>query len=169
VISPERLRPRRRTQVLLLATSAIFVAIGVAMIRSGEDLAMAWAATSFFGLCALVFSVQLLPNSSWLEIHPDRLELCTLFRRARIEFGHVRRFSVERIGRTRMVTLEFREDAPSAQGRAFAKLLAGAEGALPDTYGLSPEELSGRLNEALRRWAGGSSYPLPSTLGRRQR
>ncbi len=126
------------------------MALGVFMVRSGES--KGWPGIVLFGLCMLVFAVQLHPGSSWLEIHADRIELCTLFRRSQILFAHVRGFSVNRIGPNTVVTIEFRPEAPSATGRAVAIAITGAEGALPDTYGLNANDLSERLNGALMRW-----------------
>ncbi len=130
--------------------SAGFVALGIALGLTGKPEGL--LAVAFFGLCAVVFAVQLHPGASWLEIHDDHLELCTLFRRSQIPFERLAGFSVFRMRLNKMIALRYEPEAPRASARALARGFTGAEGCLPDTYGWKAEALCNRLNDTLGHW-----------------
>ena len=154
-IAPETLRPRRSSAVWLFLGSSVFVAIGLWM--GSEEGWIGYAIAAFFGLCAAVGLVQLLPGSSSLRIDRDGLTCRSLYRRFSVRWDEVDRFFV--------VTLRqggFRVHAmvgwnylpgrgPPGRGRRLSSALAGCEGALPDTYGVKAAELADRLNGCLER------------------
>jgi hypothetical protein len=139
------LRPNRWKVLVLLAVSLVFTAIGVGMAADGRW--MGWVAVGFFGLGVVVFTVQLLPGSASLRLGPDGFVICSLFRPSTCRWSDVARFGVGTVGPKRMVVFDF---APNARGsvalRRLATALSGWEGALPDCYGMSAEELAALLN-----------------------
>jgi hypothetical protein len=139
------LRPNRFKTFGWLALCAGFTAGGAWMIFSGEP--MGWLPALFFGLCVVVFVVTLLPNSAYLRVSQDGFTVCSLFRAQSYRWSDVGPFTVGRIGPNRMVVFNF-SGRYRAQPRArkAAAALTGYEGALPDSYGMSLEELASLLN-----------------------
>jgi hypothetical protein len=140
------LRPKKSKELRLLFMSVVFVAAGIWMVKRGE--ALGWLPISFLGLCSLVFLVTVLPNASYLELHREGFTQVTMFKSATFRWQDVSEFSVGRVGLNKMVMLDF---VPawrnSSKLKMVAKSMSGHDGALPDTYGLSAEELVALLNE----------------------
>jgi hypothetical protein len=84
------LRPNRWKVLGLLAVSLGFTATGVGMAADG--LWMGWLAAGFFGLGAVVFTVQLLPGSAYLRLGPDGFVVCSLFRSSACRWSDLARF-----------------------------------------------------------------------------
>lgn len=144
---PLRLRTSRRKMLLLLFGCAAFVAAGVFVLPQSPGAA--WGAIVFFGLGIPIALVNLLPGSSYLELDARGFTMCSLFRKSFHRWEDVAEFFPLPMGRARpMVALRY---APSYQGqaagRSLAKALAGAEGALADTYGMSAADLAALLNK----------------------
>jgi hypothetical protein len=140
------LRPKRLKTFGWLALSAGFTAGGAWMILSGEPIG--WFPALFFGLCAVVFGVILLPNSAYLRVSQDGFTVCSLFRAQSYRWSDVGPFTVGRIGPNRMVVFNFSDQYRAApRARKLASALTGYEGALPDSYGMSLEDLASLLNE----------------------
>jgi hypothetical protein len=95
----------------------------------------------FIGLCALVFCVNLLPNSSYL--HVTREGFKTL-QHVPMPVYQVAGGSVTRIGTRKMVGWDPLHPV-SKLGRTN-QAICGYAFALPDTYGLNAEELAELLN-----------------------
>jgi hypothetical protein len=132
--------------LLLLVGCAAFVAGGVFMLPTRP--AAAYGAIVFFGLGIVVAVVNLLPGSSYLELEQRGFTLCTLFRKTFHPWEDIAEFfPFSMQGAKPMVALRY---APTyrrqSTARSFAKQLAGAEGALPDTYGMSAADLAALLN-----------------------
>lgn len=147
------LRPSRLKTIAWLAVSAAFTAGGVWMVYSGE--VMGWFVALFFGLCVVVFAVLLLPNSAYLSIGPDGFTVCSLFRAHSYRWSDVGPFAVDcpRPCPYRMVVFNFSEKyCASPRARKVAAAMTGYEGALPDSYGMTLEELADLLNENRERY-----------------
>jgi len=116
------------------------------MITSGDS--RGWFVAAFFTFCTLVFTLVLLPGSAYLELGPDGITVCTFYQRDSWRWADVASFDIARIGsNTRMVVIKFAPAYPKARrARRFAEFLTGHEGALPDSYGLSVEDLVALLN-----------------------
>jgi len=131
----------------LLVGCAAFVAAGVFVLPKSP--AAAWGAIVFFGLGIPIALVNLLPGSSYLELDAGGFTICSLFRKWHHRWEDVAEFFPLPMGRAKpMVAIRY---APSYQGQAavrrFATALAGAEGALADTYGMSAADLAALLNK----------------------
>jgi hypothetical protein len=139
---PVTLRSSRRKTLLMLAGSLVFVAGGIWLLH--DQPSTGYSGIAFFGLCAVVFCVQLLPNSSYLRLTAEGFTTCTLFRCHTVPWRHVRTFGVGRIGLKKVVGWDPAADL-SGIVRA-TKAISGYASALPDTYGLRAEELAALLN-----------------------
>jgi len=144
---PLRLCTSRRKMLWLLVGSAAFVAGGVFAVP--ESPAAAWGAIVFFGLGVVVAVVNLLPGGSYLELEQRGFTTCSLFRKSFLRWHDIAEFYPFSVGGPReMVAVRF---APGyrelAAARSLMTRLAGAEGALPDTYGMSAADLAALLNK----------------------
>jgi hypothetical protein len=145
-----RLYPSRTKWIVGTLACAIMSAAGIWVIADGNWFG--YVATAFFGLGLVVSLILLWPNSSFLELDDSGFLIRNLFRDSRMSWTDIEVFEARRLGVRKMVTLKFAPqytDSPSV--RAIAHGLSGAEGALPDTYGRSAEELARMLNEYVQK------------------
>jgi hypothetical protein len=140
----------RRTKVFgLLVLSLVFVGGAVLMVLEGRKAGWLWG--GFFGLCALVFTVQLHPRSSFLTVSEAGLEFSSLFRKRFVRWSDISEFGVYTIRQhglavSRFVGFNYSAGRlRSTKARRISKALAGFEGGLPDTYGYRAEELAALL------------------------
>jgi hypothetical protein len=125
---------------LLLALSLVFVAGGVWL--APQSAFVGYGSIVFFGLGAVVASINLLPNSSFLLVEVSGFTFASLFRRHFVPWSDVAKFVPAQIQLKRMVGWNFTPEYRKArQLRTLNTALAGAEAALPDTYGKSAAEL----------------------------
>jgi hypothetical protein len=126
----------------LLVGALVFVAVGVWTLR--QQPVTSWIGIVFFGIGAVFAALNLLPNSSYLEITREGFTICSSFRRRFIEWQHVGRFGVSHVGFKKMVGWD--EAQSTSKIGATNKFLTGHSSALPDTYGLTAEELVHLMN-----------------------
>ena|SRR5438105_4100241 len=139
---PVTLRSSRKKMLLMLVGSLVFVAAG--LLFPTQYRALNLSMVIVFGLCAVVFCINLLPNSSYLSLTSEGFTICSTFRCRSIEWRHVSNFGVARIGTRKMVGCDPAHQI-SKMGKA-TKAFSGYVSALPDTYGLKAEELAELLN-----------------------
>ena len=147
------LHPNRGKIVLFLLGSLVFVAIGLWMVRDGDW--RGWLGLGFFGLCAAVFVVQLVPGSSYLKITENDLVFCSLYRVTNVPWASIAEFGTYSLqpGQS-FVGFNLKPGAKAPiGGRKLSKALAGYESGLPDSYGMKPAQLAELLNEHLARRA----------------
>jgi hypothetical protein len=90
----------------------------------------------------------MLPNASYLKLHKEGFTQVTMFRSSTFRWEDIREFSIGSIGLNKMVMLDFVPSwHESSKLKAVARSMSGHDGALPDTYGLSAEELVALLQE----------------------
>jgi len=144
-VDEQTLYPSRRKIAVLLLMSIGFVCVGLWVIPSAGW--RGWLSVIFFGLCSLVFGATLLPRAAYLRLHGQGFEMCTLFRTAHFEWSDIGDIGVTRVGLNKMVAFNF-TDHYSGQRRArvVSRGISGWEGALPDTYGMSPTALAALLS-----------------------
>ena len=139
--------------VLVLGICAMFVALGWFMVTQGAWFG--WVVAGFFGPGGLVVVAMLLLRG-WPSIVLDEngFEFTASFsRRSRLAWSDVLGFFVMRMYGSRMIGIAFAPDAPMRGARRFARAISGVEGAIPDQYALSPEELCTLLNQWRERHA----------------
>ena len=141
-----RFYPNRMKWVVAALTCAVMTAGGLWIIADGSWFG--YIATAFFGLGLIVSLILLLPNSSFLELDASGFLIRNLFRDSRLSWADVDSFEARRVGVRKMVTLKFAPEYNTLpRARAAARIVSGAEGALPDTYGRSAEDLARMMNE----------------------
>jgi hypothetical protein len=148
---PITLRPSRARAALLLGGSSLFVAGGVWMAHAGS--LAGYFVTGVFSLATLVFAIQMHPRAMSLTLTAEGFVMGSLFRTHSYQWQDVGQISVRHMGLHRMVGFNFAPHyAAQARIRAVSNSLAGFDGALPCSYGLSLQELA-ELMETLRRRA----------------
>jgi hypothetical protein len=152
--SPELvLRPSKRKQITALFGCLAFVGVGVWEVSSRDAGAFGWLCTLFFGLGAAVFTVQIMPGASYLRVRDDGFMYCSLFRKSPvIPWRDVSIFRVASVPPSgiRLVVFDWHTASHPAV-RRVNQHLTGATDGLPDSYGLSPQELADLLNTCRSR------------------
>jgi hypothetical protein len=142
------LRPSKRRAVLYLLLCLALTVMDVFVIVGGGKV-IGWFGVVFFGAGVLIFVVQLIPGASYLHLAPDGFVVCSLFRKwPVIRWEDVSEFQVASVPPSRMKMIVFDwAQAPKPQLRKINRALVGAGDALPDTYGLEPQELADIMND----------------------
>ncbi len=136
---------------LFLALCVAFTIIGGLMVYNHRPAG--WFVAIVFGLGSIVFVVQLWPNSSYLLLEADGFTVRSLYRSHKYGWADVDYFAVTRIGVNKMVAFDFASDYEKGRrARRMAVGISGYEGALPDRYGMRPEQLADLLNEWKARY-----------------
>jgi hypothetical protein len=141
----------------MLLGSLLFVAGGV-WIAPREPLT-GYSCIIFFGLCAVIGAINLHPKSSYLVLTHEGFTFSSLFRKTFVPWSKVQSILPVRVALTQMVGLNFTPEfwTSAKTVRKVNTALSGAEGALPDTYGMSATDLSALMNELWVRY--GSTAP----------
>lgn len=140
------LYPSKIKTFLFLIVSIALTAIGVGMVNHNEH--MAWLVLLLSFMSAIAFAITLLPNSSYLHISDQGFEMRSLYRSGFIKWDEVEQFESKYIGIKKMVTFCYSQKYPKFKiVRNMVKTITNTEGALPDTYGKSAEELAKLLND----------------------
>lgn len=139
------LYPSKTKSVLFLLLTLVFVVIGILMILDGAG--MGWLVTIVFGLGTITFILNMLPQASYLKLDSEGFEMCSLFRKHRYSWEDVSYFGVGRISHNKMVMFDFSDRYQKARkARKISSMIAGAEGALHDNFGMKAEELADLMN-----------------------
>jgi hypothetical protein len=150
------LTPSPRKWLLLLVGSLVFFAGGVLNLDRGPVVrVVGWSTVVFFGLCAAVALLVLVPGSAYLRLTPHGFDQRTLFRTHRQSWQDVERFIAYASppSRVRLVGFVLAPGVTVRDGEAreWARENLGVDGALPDTYGMSADELAALMNQWLER------------------
>jgi hypothetical protein len=100
---------------------------------------------------------MLLPQSTTLRADEQGIHIRQLFRTTHVDWGDIDSFQVcslpGGLSSSQLVGIKYR---PSYKGRRtlrkIAAALSGVEGAIPNTYDITPAELCRVLNDARARW-----------------
>ncbi|MGB0891091.1 MAG: hypothetical protein ACPGUU_01975 [Flavobacteriaceae bacterium] len=153
------LGPSKLKTIISLLGCLIFVYIGFSIIEE-EDL-MKWLGIVFFGFGALGFAIQLLPNSSYLKVHENRIEIRKFFKSNFIYKTEIEEFGIVEVPiihigysflnyHKKMVGFNLVKGSKSVTKlNKINKSIFNYQKTLPDNYGYKPEELAGLLNEWL--------------------
>lgn len=144
------LKPKKGKTILLLLVCVLFVLSSIIVIN--DDQWTAWLGIVFFGLGVIVFTIQLIPGSSKLTLSKEGFTVTNLFKSHLILWEDVQRFHVSSIGKKQSVVFDYSKGHKKHKvGKAIAKTMANAHGALPDNYGMKLEDLAQLLNEWKRK------------------
>jgi hypothetical protein len=146
---PVILRTPSRKWLVMLATSLVFMSFGVQMLFAPPDLPgalmVAWFIIGFFGLCAVFSALMLNPRAGGLTLDRDGFEVRSLFRAHRYQWRTVGAFSVGHVGPAATMVVY---DDPAERGRLaeWNRKQFDRSSALPETYGLDPDDFAGLMN-----------------------
>ena len=133
--------------LLVGVSSAVLVIVGIWLVSKGQR--GGWLSIAFFGLCLAVSVISLLPNAHLLELNPEGMRVCVLFRKWFIRWNDIQSVTTRRIGLRRIVCWRYVPWQAVHAANHRAGLVVGAEGSLPPlNYGLSPAALA----ELLEQW-----------------
>lgn len=143
-----------RARALLLFLGSLAALVLTIWVLPGMSTVMASLALVFVCACVICFGVLLLPGSSYLQVSPEGMTVCSLFRRTFIPWSQTDTFMVRQVMYKRMVVWNPPEGFRANRiVRWTTRAIAGAEAGLPDTYGMSPEALVQLLNERRQHYA----------------
>ena len=126
--------------ILLLLGSVLFVVAGIWLFPREPYISV--ASIVFFGLCSVVAAIGLHPKSSFLTLTTEGFLFASLFRKHFVSWSSVKSFTPVDIGMHKMVGWNYvPEFQASIKLRRVNTAISGAEAALPDTYGMSVQEL----------------------------
>lgn len=149
-------RPKNPKTILLGLVCLAFVVSGVFMTK--DQPVMGWFVTSFFGICMIVFLIQLIPGSTELTLTEEGFEMTSLFRKSTTRWTDIESFKIGYLGRNKTVMFDYVDGHKKYQtGKFIAKELSGSHGALPTTYGFKATELLKILNEWKNKYGAQSS------------
>lgn len=137
----------RKKAVTLLFIAVALVAVGIFLIVLGE--VWGWLMAGFFALGIPVAIWMLWPNNSYLKLDHNGLEMKALLRPMHLKWTDVEDFYVATIRGNKMIGIRYSSSyTRMAIGRKVASAISGVEGALPNHFQSSPEQIC----ETLNRW-----------------
>jgi len=145
---PDRmeLKPNRLSWFFMFLISAGFVGIAI-WLGPEEDPTLFWFGGGFFLICALVSTPLMLGVGSRLILERESFTCRTLFRSFTRKWSECSEFHPIHVGTRRFVGFTAQRDEAAHPNLAAAnRALLGAAGALPETFGISAEELADLMN-----------------------
>ncbi|WP_445431720.1 STM3941 family protein [Chryseobacterium indoltheticum] len=136
---PLILKPSKIKNIILILISVGFISLGITLLE--KNLLIAVLNIVFFGICLIIFIINMIPNSSYLTIDEKGIEMKNLFRTTFIPWQAVSGFKTKFIFVNKMVTFTIDEKLLKNSK------MKGKTGAFPDTYGMSAKNLANLLNE----------------------
>jgi hypothetical protein len=137
---PVTLHPSLKRWGLIFAGSALFAIGGEWMIRSGAF--GGWLVLIFFGAVTVIAAVAMLPGAGALTLDAAGFEVTSLYRHSRTRWQEASDFTAARIPPSRQRFVVFNHTRTGRRLAAVNKFIAGRSASLPDTYGLSSDDLA---------------------------
>lgn len=145
------LRPRIFKPLVLCLVSAAFFVGGLWMVKYNAP--NGWFVTIFFGIVLLVSLLRLLPGANSLTLTQSGFTIKSLFRSHFIAWEAVQSFQLGKLAGEDTVHFNFKpQHQRHRNAKQLSRWLTGSEASLPDTYGLTAEDLLAIL-EAWRKQA----------------
>ena len=152
-----KLKPSR-TKWLLLAATFAALAAGMSALyfyskspKDDESLLLVGGLVAFFSAGAVLSIMNLLPGRAYLLLAPGEFAYRTLFKSRGYRWSEVEQFSAFAFRQTSMVVFTLSREGKvrfSESGfRKLNKAVSGGDDALPDTYGMSADELAELMNQ----------------------
>lgn len=147
---PVTLYPSKMKMLLVWAICAGFTAGGIMLIPT--DPLTGWSACIFFSLGVIILPFVMLPHASALTLNEDGFDLIVLYRRGHLHWRDANDFAAENAHRLDEC-VAFDQIIPGVHPvmnkvMRLATMLTGHTGRLPDTYGLSADDLA----DLMIRW-----------------
>jgi hypothetical protein len=137
--SPLILKPSKIKSIILILISIGFISLGIKLLE--KNMLIAVLNIFFFGICLIIFIINMIPNSSYLKIDEKGIEMKNLFRITFIPWQAVSGFKTKFIFVNKLVIFNIDEKLLENSK------MKGKTGAFPDTYGMSAKDLANLLNE----------------------
>ncbi|WFB36529.1 hypothetical protein P3T73_01985 [Kiritimatiellota bacterium B12222] len=140
-----RLTPTKWKSVLMLFLSTLLTTGGVFMFLGGEKIGLLIA--GFFGLCSLIFVVQLFPNASYLVLDDHGFSFTSMFKTSSVSWQEIDSMGVIRFRQNMLVVKKMvgwsyhPTESPPQVGQKMSEAISGFQAALPETYGMKAEAL----------------------------
>ena len=153
---PEKmvLKPSRLKWILILAVGLAFTAIAIWVPAEGDN-AWRWFVGGLFGLLSAIAVPAALGIGSGLELNRVGFRCRTLFRTWNRQWRDCSEFAPISIGPNTFVGFSTLSDEKAHPNLAAAnRAIAGTSGMLPDTYGMSPQDLADTMNRFRARALG---------------
>ena len=163
---PVTLHVSRLKMLMLVAGSLVFVAGGIFLLivarHDPEALLAGLASILFFGACAAVGAVMLLPGAGSLTLDAEGFEVCSLFRRHRTSWRQASGFTVVTVPGAGKRMIAYDDDRLSGFMAQTNQGLTGRNAAIPDDYRLSYDNLAWLLTQWREKaLAQGRHAPVP--------
>lgn len=141
-----------KTKIFLMLLACIgFVALGFG-IKESKPL-IGWLCIVFFGLGIPLSITMMLPNGMSLRLDEEGFESRTLIRTTKTKWSDVESFRIDSIRGAKMIAVVYKPHYSNLKMlRQANQALAGFEGAIPNSYRVSLQELERVLNEWLGRY-----------------
>ena len=144
----------RKQAILLALASALFVCL---IYFTADGGAMRYLGIAFFGAGFLVSLYTLMPGTVQLKVDRSGIEMKTWFKPMKLSWSDVDEFYVGHIrsglSRTKMIGIKYSESYERLKtGRKISEGLTGMEGALPNHFNRSAEEICEVLNRYKRQY-----------------
>ncbi len=140
------LKPDRLRWMFVFLISIGFVGMAL-WLGPHEDPLLFWGGGGFFVLCALIATPLMFGVGSTLTLDNKGFTCRTLFRSFRREWGECSAFYPVSMGFRKFVGFSTGQDEAAHPNIAAAnQAIIGATGMLPDTFGLTADDLSNLLN-----------------------
>mgnify|MGYP001170080738 CR=1 FL=1 len=147
------LKPDRLRWLIIFLISAGFVAIAVWI--GPSDPALFWGTGGFFVFCGLVAAPLMFGVGARLSLDRNGFRCQTLFRTFRRQWRECSVFYPVSAGFRKYVGFSTPQDDTAHPNMAAAnRALIGASGMLPDTFGLTADDLADLLNRFRARALG---------------
>jgi hypothetical protein len=137
--SPLILKPSKIKSIILILISIGFISLGIKLLE--KNMLIAVLNIFFFGICLIIFIINMIPNSSYLKIDEKGIEMKNLFRITFIPWQAVSGFKTKFIFVNKLVIFNIDEKLLENSK------MKGKTGAFPDTYRMSAKDLANLLNE----------------------
>lgn len=140
------LKPDRLRWLFVFLISIGFVGIALWM-GPNEDPLLFWGGGGFFLLCALIAAPLMFGVGSTLTLDGKGFTCRTLFKSFRREWRECSAFYPVSMGLRKFVGFSTEQDEAAHPNLAAAnRTMIGATGMLPDTFGLTAEDLADLMN-----------------------
>lgn len=149
-MKPIFLRPQKTKWILVLLGSVVFTLAGVLVIN--DNTVIKWTTIIFFGLCSTVSAINLIPGASYLYLNETGFEICSLFRKHKFEWRDISRLEIIKAANVQKIIV-FNFVGDKAQKTNLSKSLSGYSAGVPDSYGLSYEDLADLMNSYRDQYA----------------
>ncbi|WP_449388454.1 STM3941 family protein [Chryseobacterium lineare] len=135
---PLILKPGKVKSIVLLIISIGFVILGISLLDKSKLIAI--LNIVFFGMCFMVFLLNLIPGSSYIKIDEKGIEMKNLFRITFIPWQAVNTFKTKWVVFNKLVVFDLNKTLVGNNMKL-------RQGGFPDTYGMSAAKLAQLLNE----------------------